>query len=81
MEVDNQTTSLLATPQIKKLLFPEVTLARVDSLTEAVVEEGIRVLESKGIREAALFASKHNVPLIVAKRVLLRPWERRGAKA
>jgi hypothetical protein len=79
--MDIERKSLLSTPQVQKMLFPEVVIIRTDALTEAIVDEGVRLLDSKGIQEASRFAHAHQVPLHVAKRVLLRPLERRGAKA
>ncbi|WP_151638657.1 hypothetical protein [Noviherbaspirillum aerium] len=74
---DDERKTWLASPQVQKMLFPELNLARLDSETEEIVEEGIRILESEGLKEASRFAYEHGVPLHVAKRVLLRPWERR----
>lgn len=77
---DEERKTWLASPQVQKMLFPEVNLARLDRKTEEIVEEGIRILESKGLQEASRFAYEHKVPLHVAKRVLLRPRERRKIK-
>lgn len=79
--IEQERQAWLKSPQVQKLLYPEVTLARVDSTTEAIVEEGVRLLDTKGLQEASRFAYEHKVPLHVARRVLLRPLERRRVKA
>ena len=67
--------------QIRKMLFPDLIIERVDKETEAIVEEAISLLGTRGLRVASEFIYARNVPLHVAKRVLLHPAERRRAKS
>jgi hypothetical protein len=74
---DSWTTS----NQIRKMLFPDVIIERVDKETATIVEEAIALLGTRGLREASEFIYARKVPLHVAKRVLLHPAERRKGSA
>jgi hypothetical protein len=58
----------------------ETLLGRTDAVTEAIVEEGLEILRTDGLKKAAEFLVGKMVPLNVATRVLLRPAERRKPK-
>jgi hypothetical protein len=58
----------------------ETLLGRTDTVTEAIVEQGLEILQKDGLKKAAEFLVGKMVPLNVATRVLLRPTERRKPK-
>ena len=67
--------------QIRKMLFPDVIIERADKQTVVIVDDAIALLGTRGLREASEFIYARNVPLHVARRVLLHPAERRRTKS
>jgi hypothetical protein len=64
-----------------KSALPEAVPSRPDTVTAAVVENGIALQRTRGLKYAADFLREQMVPVDVATRVLLRPLERRKLKA
>jgi hypothetical protein len=45
---------------------------------EAIVDEGLTLLETHGLEYASVYLSANMVPLAIARRALLNPPQRRG---
>lgn len=77
---DRHGQAWLTVPHDTAVRVTEAAYARADASTAAMVEQGLRILDSHGLQPAAHFACDNRVPLHVALRVLLRPWARRGGR-
>jgi hypothetical protein len=67
-------------PQAERLLdksLNQCTDQRTDLITAAIVEAGLRLLDSHGFEHASEYLSAKMVPLRVTRRVLLNSSERR----
>lgn len=61
-------------------VFPTQVSSRPDNITAAIVEKGIAMIGAHGMEAAAAFLLDNKIPVDVAKRVLMRPSERRQPK-
>ncbi len=61
----------------QKLQTLQSVTSRPNTEMAAIVQRGLMLLSTEGLKQATEFLEKNNVPLHVATRVLLRPAERR----
>lgn len=59
---------------------PGMIVIRKDTVTEAIVNKAIKLMEMRGASEAAAYLRYNKVKMDVALRVLSRPLERRSPR-
>ena len=64
-------------PLRPKWQFPTPFPLRPDTITAAIVEEGIAMLDTHGLKEASDFLLENRLPLDMIERVLTNPAQRR----